>query len=194
MTRANNHAILLLVAALVLLWPFQARGEMVKLQTEGRIDKVDAIESTDLGIKVGATFVFEFSYDTQMKDTIVVRKLTIGSVAQLTKQETVFCRLIHSSKAGAWDRLRLLIERSKHSTVGSSITSASFDVKAALDSRTNGGLDPSTTHQQSLNLNGLNIFLGSETFFHLVYSDPSGKRGLTGLISGEVTSLTKVDD
>ncbi len=194
MTRANNHAILLLVTALVLLWSFQARGELVKLRAEGRIDKVDAIESTDPGIKVGATFAFELSYDSQMKGTILVRGLSIDSVAQLTKLETFFCEVNHSSKAGAWDRLRLLIEHRKDSIVDGSSSSASFNVKVALDSSTNGDLDPSATRQHSLDLNGLNISLGDETFFHLVYSDSSTKRGLAGLISGEVISLTRVDD
>ena len=183
MATARKSTILLLVTALVLLWSFHAQGELIKLRAEGRIHKVDVTESADLGIEVGATFLFELSYDTDEKGTIRVRGLTIDSVEQLLKQETYFVKVNHASNVGSWDRLRLTVKR------GSGTGATSFNAKVVLDSI----VDTADAQPHYLPINGLTISLGSETFFHLVYSDTQVQRGPSELISGEITSLTRVD-
>lgn len=181
----------LLLAVLVLLCSVQARGELVRLQAEGRIDKVDAAGLTDLGIEVGTTFALQLSYDTEVEGTCLVDSLTIDSKQGLTEDETLSCRVNQSSKIGDWHRLRLTVERIKDFELGSPGSStASLDIKLAFDSRTDHDLNPTINRPNYLSFDVLNIPLGSETFFHLICSD---KNGLDDLISGEITSLIKVD-
>ena len=68
MTNVKNYAILSLTV-LVLFWSVQVRSELVKLQAEGRIDKIDVAGFIDPSVKVGANFLFVLSYDTEKKGT-----------------------------------------------------------------------------------------------------------------------------
>ena len=191
MTNIKNYAILLL-AVLVLFWSVQVRGELVKLQAEGRIDKVDVAGSIDPSVKVGANFLFVLSYDTKKKGTFLVRGLTIDSIGHLTGDEAFYCRAHHSSKVGDWERLRFTIESIKDSDSGSpDISGGSFNVKLAFDSRITSELDPSVSRTYHLPVKDKDISLArGEVFFHLIYSR---KGEAEGLISGEITSLIQLD-
>ena len=110
--------VLFFQTVLVLFWSVHVRSEQFELQAEGRIDKVDVIGSIDPSVKVGASFLFVLSYDTQEKGTFLVRGLTIGSVGYLSGDEAFYCSVYHSSKVGDWERLRLTIETIKTSGTG----------------------------------------------------------------------------
>ena len=191
MTNIKNYTTLSLTV-LVLFWSVHVRSEQFELQAEGRIDKVDVIGSIDPSVKVGASFLFVLSYDTQEKGTFLVRGLTIGSVGYLSGDEAFYCSVYHSSKVGDWERLRLTIETIKSSGTGSSDAGGgSINVKLAFDSSITSDLDPAVTHPYRLSFKGRHISLAKgEVFFHLVYSHNGGAEGL---ISGEITSLTKLD-
>ncbi|MDJ0957254.1 MAG: hypothetical protein QNI91_10365 [Arenicellales bacterium] len=193
MTNVKGCTLLSLIAILVLLWSIPARGELARLQGEGRIDKVDVAGFADPVPKVGSTFLFVFSYDTQVKGTLLVESLMIDSVELLTGNEAFVCRAKYSSKVGDWYRLRFAAEPTEVPIASSPDTStASIDVKLALDSRINDDSDTPTSYPYHLPLKDMMLPLGKgEMFFHFIYRQ---RGGAEGLVSGEIISVTRVDD
>ena len=193
MTDVKNRSLLSLITLLVLLWLIPARGELVKLQAEGRIDKIDVAGFADPILKVGSTFLFVLSYDTRVRGTLLVRSLTIDAVEHLTGNEIFVFRAKHSSKVGDWYRLRFAVEPTEAPITSSLDASmASINVKLALDSRINGDSDISKSSPYHLPLNNMSLpLVKEEMFFHFIYRQ---RGGAEGLISGEIISLTRIDD
>ena len=182
MLASCKYAISLLSAATILGWPVQAGAESVALRVEGRVHKVDADVPVGFRIHVGARFILELTYDTDAKGIVMVKDLKVGLAQPLTGHEQLLGKVNHSSRAGGWDRVRLTFQDVD-----------SLDVKIAFDSRAENELILPAGGRHTIPVDGLEIVLSGEKFFHFVYADSHTRGHPDGLISGEITSLTRID-
>jgi len=193
MFEAHRYVLPLLMVVTVLTWPSPADAELVAFRAEGRVHKVDANLPADSRIYVGARFVVEFSYETGANRTIVIKGLRIGPARHLAKHERLYGTVNHFSRAGGWDRLRLSVQSREASSVGGSGTDPeAFNVKIAFDSRTEVDSALSVSDVDPLSDDGLESLLSGKKFFHFIYSGSDTQRQSAGLISGEITSLTRI--
>ena len=193
MFEARRYVLLLLTVATVLAWPSLADAERVAFRAEGRVHKVDANLPARSRISVGARFVFEFTYETDANRTIVIKGLRVGPDEHLAKHGRLYGKVNHFSRTGGWDRLRLRVKRPEASSVHDSGTDApAFNVKIALDSRTEVGSVPSLGDGDALPVDVLERVLSGEKFFHFLFSASEAEGRSDGLISGEITSVTRI--
>ena len=193
MFEAHRYVLPLLMVVTVLTWPSPADAELVAFRAEGRVHKVDANLAPRSRIYVGTEFVVEFTYETDAKRALVIKSLRIGPARHLAKHERLYGNVNHFSRAGGWDRLRLSVQSREASSVGGSGTDPeAFNVKIAFDSRREVDSALSVSDVDTLSDDGLESLLSGKKFFHFIYSASDAQSQSDGLISGEITSLTRI--
>ena len=184
-----------MVATVLLTWAPLCDAELVLVRAEGRVHKVDASLPAGSEISVGSQFVFEFTYETDANRTIVVKGLRIGPAEHLADNQRLYGRVNHFARVGGWDRLRLSVQSREASSVDDSKAEPqAFTVKMAFDSRTEVGSVPSVVDGDPLRGDVLESVLSREKFFHLLFNVSDAEGQSDGLISGEITSVTRIGD